>query len=126
MAKTPYVRLYTDAKGESHFSDEEMELKSFNFAHPAPPVDISAFTPAKRFAFLQAPPGWFGNWHPTPDRQFFFIVRGDVEFRASDGDVRRFRPGSVLLVEDTTGRGHTSRVTTDDPCIAAVVQLTES
>jgi hypothetical protein len=125
MAKTLYVRLYADAKGESHFSDEEMELKSVNFAPPAPPVDISAFTPARHFAFLQTPPGWFGDWHPTPYRQFFFFLSGEVEVRASDGDVRRFRPGSVLLVEDTTGRGHTSRDTTDDPLIAAVVQLTE-
>jgi hypothetical protein len=126
MAKTLYVRLYADAKGESHFSDEEVELKSVNFVPTAPPLDISAFTPAKHFAFFHAPPGWFGGWHPTPYRQFFFILGGEAEVRASDGDVRRFRPGSVLLLEDTTGRGHTSRITTDDPCIVAVVRLTES
>jgi len=125
MAKTPYARLYADAKGESHFSDEEMELKSVNFASPAPP-DISAFTPAKHFVLLHAPAGWFGDWHPTPYRQFFFILLGEVEVRASDGDVRRFSPGSVLLVEDTTGRGHTTRVTANDPLITAVVQLAES
>jgi hypothetical protein len=126
MAKTPYVRLYADAQGESHFSDEGMELKSVNFAPPAPPVDISAFTPAKHFVLLQTPPGWFGDWHPTPYRQFFFFLAGEVDVQASDGDARRFGPGRVLLVEDTTGRGHTTRVTTDDPCIAAVVQLPES
>lgn len=124
MTKVPYVRLHADAKGESHFCDEEMELKSANFAPPAPPVEISAFTAAKHFVLLHAPAGWLGDWHPTPYRQFFFFLSGEAEVQASDGDVRRFGPGSVLLVEDTTGKGHTTRVTT--PGIAAVVQLPES
>jgi hypothetical protein len=63
MVKTLYVRLYGDAKGESHFSDEEMQLKSDNFASPAPPVEISAFIPATHIVFLHTPPGWFGDWH---------------------------------------------------------------
>jgi hypothetical protein len=126
MLKAPFVRLYADSKGESHFSVEEMELRSVNFAPPAPPVDISAFTPAKHFVLLHTPAGWFGDWHPTPYRQFFFFLSGEVDVQATDGDVRRFGPGSVLLVEDTTGKGHTTRVTRDDPCIAAVVQLPES
>jgi hypothetical protein len=126
MAKAPYVRLYADAKGESHFSDEEMEMKSVDFAPPSPPVEISTLTPAKQFVLLQTPPGWFGDWHPTPYRQFFFFLNGEVDVQASHGNVRRFGPGSVVLVEDTTGAGHTTRVTTDGPWIAAVVQLPES
>ena len=27
----------------------------------------------------------------------------------SDGEVRRFRPGSLVLVEDVAGRGHITR-----------------
>ncbi len=104
MPTARYVRVYADSEGESHFSDEEMELKSVNFA---PPVNISAFTPAKHFALLHAPVGWFGDWHPTPYRQFFFILVGKVEVRVNDGEVRRFGPGSILFVEDTTGKGHT-------------------
>ena len=30
---------------------------------------------------------------------------------ASDGDTRELVPGTVLLAEDTTGKGHVSRVT---------------
>ena len=41
----------------------------------------------------------------------------------SDGEVRRFGPGSVTLVEDTTGKGHTSRVVGSDEVLAVVVQL---
>jgi hypothetical protein len=124
MMKTQYVRLYADSDGESHFSDEEMELTAVNFAPPAPPINISASTPAKHFALLNSPEGWFGDWHPTPYRQFFFLLSGKVETGVSDGEVRLFGPGSILLVEDTTGRGHTSRVI--DEGLAVSVQLAES
>jgi hypothetical protein len=101
-----------------------MELKSVNFAPPAPPINISAFTPAKHFVLLHVPASWFGDWHPTPYRQFFLSLVGEVEVRVSDGEARRFGPGSILLVEDTTGRGHTTRVIVD--YTAAVVQSAES
>jgi len=40
---------------------------------------------------------------------------------ASDGETRRFGPQSLLFVEDTTGKGHKSRVVNDS--IAAILQL---
>jgi len=119
------MRLYADSQGESHFSDAETELRSVNFAPPAPPVNISAFTPAKHFILLNAPAGWFGDWHPTPYRQFFFVLVGELEVRVTDGEMRHFGPGSILFVEDTTGKGHTTRNIGDD-AILAVVQLAES
>jgi hypothetical protein len=36
-------------------------------------------------------------------------ITGTVEIVASDGEQRRFGPGTILLAEDTTGKGHTSR-----------------
>lgn len=124
MTKARYVRLYADADGESHFSDEEMELRPTNFAPPAPPLNLSAFIPAKQIALLVTPAGWFGDWHPAPRRQFLMRLVGEVEIRASDGEVRRFGPGSIYLVEDTTGKGHTTRTIGGDST-AAVVQLAE-
>lgn len=109
MTKIPYVRLYTDPEGESHFSDEEIDLQSLSFAPPAPPVNVSTFVPAKHFVVIQGPEGWFGDWHPTPYRQYFFWLRGEVEVRVSDGETRRFKTGNIILVEDTAGKGHMSR-----------------
>ena len=41
----------------------------------------------------------------------------------SDGERRRYVPGSAALVEDTTGTGHRSWVVGDTDVLAAVVQL---
>lgn len=118
-----YVRLYTDRAGESHFEDVEVILSLVNFAPPAPPIQVSAFTPATQFGFLSSPPGWYGDWHPTPQRQIIFYLAGEIEAEVSDGEIRHFGPGSVTLVEDTTGKGHRSRVVGSDDVVLAVVQL---
>ena len=39
-----------------------------------------------------------------------FCLAGELEVQVSDGMVRTFGPGSVVLVEDMEGRGHVSRV----------------
>ena len=118
-----YVRLYADAAGESHFEDVEIDLAATNFAPPAPPLHVSPFSPAERYGFMIMPPGWDGDWHPTPRRQIFFYLAGEVEGEASDGERRRFGPGSITLVEDTTGKGHRSRNAGSSDVVLAVVQL---
>ena len=52
-------------------------------------------------------------------------LSGETDFEVSDGEVRRFKPGSLLLLEDTAGKGHVSRVVGEDVTVA-VVQLADS
>jgi hypothetical protein len=86
-------------------------------------MKLADFITCSKFTFLGADPGWFGDWHPAPKRQFMIFIRGEIDVETSDGEVRRFGPGSVTLVEDTTGKGHRSRVIGDEEAILAVVQL---
>lgn len=51
-----YARVYADSSGESHFEDVEVEVSSVAFAPPAAPVNLSAFVPAKQYAFITVPP----------------------------------------------------------------------
>ncbi|MCP4547100.1 MAG: cupin domain-containing protein, partial [bacterium] len=69
------------------------------------------------------PPGWEGDWHPAPKRQWMLYLAGEVEAEASDGETRRIGPGSITLLEDTWGKGHRSRVIGDTEVLLAVVQL---
>jgi quercetin dioxygenase-like cupin family protein len=118
-----YVRVYADAAGESHFQDVDVELAEVSFAPPAPPLYLSPFLPATQFGLVRIPAGWHGDWHPTPQRQVFVYLAGEIEAQVSDGEIRRFVPGSVTLVEDTTGKGHVSRVVSPDDALLALVQL---
>jgi len=121
-----YIRVYADENGESHFEDVEMPFRAVEFAPPATPVDASEFGPATRCGFLKAPPGWEGDWHPAPKRQWMLYLAGEVEAEVSDGETRRIGPGSITLLEDTWGKGHRSRVVGDDEVLLAVVQLEDS
>jgi len=49
------------------------------------------------------------GWHNPPQRLLVLWLTGEVEFETSDGDIRRLPPGSVVLAEDTTGKGHITR-----------------
>ena len=118
-----YPRLYTSTNGESHFEDIEIDLALTEYAPPAPPLGLSSFTPATQFGFMNAPAGWSSDWHPASARNIFFVLTGEWEVTASDGESRRFLQGSVLLLEDTTGKGHSSRVVSDTDSMAAMVQL---
>lgn len=118
-----YIRLFSDTNGESHFEDVEVDLVSTDYAPPAPPLDLSSFTPAAQFGFMCAPAGWSSDWHPSSARNLFFVLTGEWEVTASDGETRRFSVGSVLRVEDTTGKGHSSRVVSETESLAAMVQL---
>ncbi len=118
-----YLLIYSDEAGESHFRDVEVPLSGDAFAPPAPPLFTSERVEAERTLFFHAPVGWFGDWHPTPARQYFIALSGDLEVHVSDGEVRHVRGGDVVLLEDLTGRGHTTRVIGDEPACAAVVQL---
>jgi hypothetical protein len=118
-----YTRLYADAEGASHFEDVEVGMNEVLFAPPAPPLKLSEFMDSSSFSFLSAEPGWSGDWHPAPKRQFTLYLQGEIEAEASDGEIRRFGPGSAVLVEDTSGKGHRSRVVGGQEAVLAVVQL---
>jgi quercetin dioxygenase-like cupin family protein len=118
-----YARLFCDDEGESHFDDLEVETPATSYVTSAQPLGLSGFTPASQFAFMKAPSGWVSDWHASSAPNMFFVLSGEWEVTAGDGETRRFATGSVLLVEDTKGRGHTSRVVTES--LAVVVQLSE-
>jgi hypothetical protein len=118
-----YMRLYADHAGESHFEPAAVETFTRHFAPPAPAFNVSVFTPALRSGFLVVPAGWLGDLHPSPLRMWIFVLDGEMEFEASDGERRPARRGDALLLEDTTGRGHRSRVIGDAVAKLAVVEL---
>ena len=118
-----YVTIYTDDDGDSHFKDVEVGFELVDFAPPAPLIGLSDFVSASRIVFFKTPSGWYGDWHPTPKRQFFCCVSGEIEITASDGEKRIFRSGDIFLLEDTTGKGHRSEIISKKDFIAAVTQL---
>jgi hypothetical protein len=120
-----YVRLFSDDAGESHFQNVEIEFAATDYAPPAAPLDLSTFTGAEQIGFMRAPAGWSSDWHPSAARNFFVVLRGEWEVTASDGEMRKFGVGGALLVEDTKGKGHKSRVVGEADSLAVMIELSE-
>jgi uncharacterized cupin superfamily protein len=49
------------------------------------------------------------------------MLRGAIEVSVSDGTRRRFEPGDLLFVADTTGEGHITTALGDPPLEALFV-----
>jgi len=121
-----YAEMYTDADGETHFRDVEVELSQVDVAPPAAPMNISSFRPAREVAFIVHPPGWSGGWHPAPSVGHIFVLQGEMEVEVTDGEVRRFPQGAVWLHRDLTGKGHDSRVVSKDAAVLVMVKMNQS
>lgn len=96
--------LYTDAAGESHFRDIEIDwVEERNFSK------LSARLPATGIIFRETAGDYDISWHPAPRRQYIINLDGGVKITSSDGEAREILAGEVILVEDTTGKGHLSQ-----------------
>jgi hypothetical protein len=96
--------IYVDAKGETHFRDIEIELveeKEFS--------KFSKRLPATGIIFRETSGDYDLDWHPAPRRQYIINLDGGVQITVSDGESRIIKAGEVILVEDTSGKGHLSK-----------------
>jgi hypothetical protein len=96
--------LYTDSSGQSHFRDIEVE-----WVEETRGGKLSKCLPATGIIFREVPPTYDLDWHPAPRRQYIINLDAGVQITASDGESRTIAAGEVILVEDTTGKGHLSK-----------------
>jgi hypothetical protein len=95
--------LYTDAHGESHFRDIEID-----WAEERRGSKLSKKMPATGVIFRETEAEHNITWHPAPRRQYIVNLDAGVKITASDGESRFIKAGEIILVEDTHGKGHLS------------------
>jgi hypothetical protein len=125
-AELSFSRLVATPDGGSRFETVAIPVTLQNFAPPAQPFSVSPLSHATQCGFLHLPAGWVGEMHPSPIRMWIFVLEGEMHFEASNGEARHITPASALLLEDTAGRGHFSRVLGSRPATLAVVRLPEA
>ena len=117
------LRIYSDDRGESHFDTQEIALTLQEFAPPAAPLYVAQEQRASGYQLIQLPAGWVGAPHPAPYRQMFFCLAGRLDVTASDGETRTISAGDAFLIEDTSGKGHSTLVTSSVPVDAVLVRV---
>ena len=98
-----FVRVYTGPDNESH-----TELREPTFADGY--GTRTTLEEATGIIFAERPDDGFSDFHNAPRHQYVLYLTASVELGLGDGSSVVMEPGDVLRAEDTTGRGHTSRV----------------
>jgi len=113
------TRIYTGGDGESRFEDFELELTELGALGA-----MSTAQKTKSILFRETDAAYDLGFHNAPRRQYVIMLSGGrVEITAGSGEVRVLGPGDVLLAEDTTGRGHSSRALDREPRRSIFVAL---
>lgn len=118
-----YIHAYNDEDGESHFVERELEMSEQDVAPPADPALTSSNLPVDGMRIMRLPPGWHGEWHPSPYRLWMLVLSGSSVCEVSDGERRTTRSGDFYLFEDTEGRGHLSWNPGDEDLVIAIVRV---
>jgi quercetin dioxygenase-like cupin family protein len=104
MKQFPLTRIYSDENGDSHFEDMFVPMSNAG--------DIGALSESqsvKGIIFREVEPTYDYNFHNAPQKQYIILLDGEIEIETSQGEIKRFGAGEILLVEDTTGKGHRTR-----------------
>lgn len=113
-----FVHLFAGPDGVSHFKDVEVEMKD-------------AGSLGQRSELMKATGVFFSttsadcdlDYHNPSRRQFIIGIEGKIEITASDGTKRLLGPGDIMLIDDTTGRGHTTHAVNNRPQKAIFVTI---
>jgi mannose-6-phosphate isomerase-like protein (cupin superfamily) len=117
---TTITRLYTGADGESHISDIQIALKPATLNTELGESESVKVTGVQ---FLRWPRGFVWEGHPASKRQYVVIVSGRGQVDVAGGKSVELAPGRVLLAEDTTGKGHITRVGDEEDLVMLLVPL---
>jgi hypothetical protein len=129
-----FTHLWADAKGVSHFRDEKISFEAATPENPTagtaartnPDPEALVALPlrgATGATFLYLKRAAVEDWHRAPRRMYLIAVQGMSEVTAGDGEVRRFGPGSIMLMDDLTGKGHITRAVGDVDHIALTIPV---
>lgn len=117
QARRPIMmtRIYTGADGLSHAEEIEMKLNG----------NVSDMMKATSVEFSRRAPAPVSDWHVGPRRQFVITLSGRAEVEVAGGKTVAVGPGHISLIEDTTGKGHTTRNIGPDDRIVVTIPLAD-
>jgi hypothetical protein len=98
------TRIYSDSAGDSHFEDQFIPLGDAGAIGY-----LSEGTAAREVYFRYVQGDYDYDFHTAPQKQLVVLLDGAIEIETSQGEKRVFSAGTVLLLEDTYGKGHKTK-----------------
>ena len=95
------VVLFTDRDGRARFREEKVDLNE-----GTPQAALSRVFSCGGYQLRESPVGFRSQWHCTPQPQWVFILRGEMEIGVRDGS-RVFKAGEHFFPADVLPEGAT-------------------
>lgn len=92
------VRVYAEPNGRTRIEEQRLVL--------APQGGSLLEQTAETVALRVLPPSMRFDWHKPSRRRLVALLRGKARMTLRDGTQAEVVPGTLLLVENTTGEGH--------------------
>ena len=98
------TRIFSDENGDSQFEDVIIPLNDAGpIGYLSNPIKV------KDIIFREVEPAYDYDFHNAPQKQYLVLLDGEIEIEISTGKIRHFKAGDILLLEDTTGKGHKTK-----------------
>ena len=104
-------RIYTGTDGLSHVENIELNAQSVMEKVTGLRVSVSQ-------------PGNFSDYHVGPERRYIINLTGGGQLQVAEGKVD-LPPGSIELIDDLTGKGHTTANVGKEPRVSIQLQLAD-
>lgn len=117
------TRIFTGSDGQSH--DEPITDLRFIADPSRSGLEASEVVKVSGLQFARTRPGWARDWHLAERHQYIVTLSGKGEIEVAGGRKVSLEPGTVILEEDATGKGHISRTIGTEDRIALNIQITE-
>ena len=117
------TRLYTGSDGETHA--EEIKDIRLTGDPTRGGLEVSDVVKVTGLQFARTSPGWFRDWHIGERHQYIVTLSGVGEIEVAGGRKIALEAGSVILDEDSSGKGHISRTIGTTDRIALNIQIAD-
>jgi mannose-6-phosphate isomerase-like protein (cupin superfamily) len=116
QSRKPYAMqlLYTGPDGLAYVKEIEVAAR---------PNGVADLFPVAGEEVHRTPAGFSIGWHVEKRRQYLITLSGSGEIDIAAGKKIILTPGSILLVENTTGKGHMTRTLGNKPWVSLWMPL---
>jgi quercetin dioxygenase-like cupin family protein len=112
------IRISSGSDGQSHF--DEIQPR---FEPQGDRSETAELIPGSGILIRRFEAGRTNPWHHAPGRYAVFTLSGAVDIEIGDGTLRRVSVGDILIAEDLSGQGHTTREVGPDARVSVFVPL---
>lgn len=122
QARQPVMvtRLFTGPDNQTHAEETELKFSEGSGTQAA------SLLPVKAAELHRNVPGGISDWHRGPRRQYVITLSGHGELEVAGGKKIPVGPGHIELIEDTTGKGHITRVTGNEERVTVQLVLADA